>query len=73
MSTSLASRTSFRFPGHPAPVPRRAGLSPWSDAARPLPQAADMPAVCAGKELFEEVIANIQGIIQGDRPVRAAW
>ena len=72
MSASFARRTSLRFPGHPAPAARQARPLPQGDTARPRRQAANGPAAGVGKDLFAEVISNIQSIIRGDRPVRAA-
>lgn len=63
---------SFRFPGHPAPLTRQTRLNPWGDVARPMAQTAKPPAAGVGRDLFDEVIANIHGIIRGELPVRAA-
>ncbi|PWC32043.1 hypothetical protein [Azospirillum sp. TSO22-1] len=69
MAAGIANRSTFRFPGHPAPVSRGNRLNPWEGAARPLAQATTAPHAGVGTDLFAEVLANIHQIIRGERPV----
>jgi len=64
MAAPSAKSATFRFPGHPASLSRQSPRNVWGAAVGPHARATRV-----GKDLYEEVLANIHRIIaQGAQP-----